>query len=356
MHNSKVASKSNIFTRHCSSSRFVHSRQCAHKVVRRRCKFSANNDSERYYEVRHCFEAEFTRITQRHARLLQTQSSAESSSAETVATVRRAWTKILDEQNVPEARSSVEYFVAFVLGKKTLHGIDGNTQLTAQQVQHVNKMCQQRLQHTPVQYILGEWDFGDLVLKMRPPVFIPRPETEELVSKAARCIEEKTFTPVKYWRYAVDQVLLPFLCFTSFHRFLQLQWTFPLMPADLLKKTLDTQDNVYPYFTVTALTALREYCPFNLLISNPPYIPSGDLPSLDPQILEFEDVRALDGGSDGLHTVREILNFCPHLLAPQSDMWLEVNPGHPDQIHNIVASSPKLGLKFVSSHLDYLGR
>ncbi|XP_049995252.1 MTRF1L release factor glutamine methyltransferase isoform X2 [Alexandromys fortis] len=53
--------------------------------------------------------------------------------------------------------------------------------LTPKQLQYIQELCSHRLQRMPVQYILGEWDFQGLSLKMEPPVFIPRPETEELV-------------------------------------------------------------------------------------------------------------------------------------------------------------------------------
>lgn len=49
------------------------------------------------------------------------------------------------------------------------------------QLKLIDKLCQCRMAHMPVQYIIGEWDFKDLTLKVVPPVFIPRPETEQLV-------------------------------------------------------------------------------------------------------------------------------------------------------------------------------
>ncbi|RLV94414.1 hypothetical protein DV515_00013117 [Chloebia gouldiae] len=61
------------------------------------------------------------------------------------------------------------------LDSKSLH-----TPLTALQQQQIQQLSHKRLQRMPVQYVLGEWDFQDLTLKMRPPVFIPRPETEVL--------------------------------------------------------------------------------------------------------------------------------------------------------------------------------
>lgn len=58
---------------------------------------------------------------------------------------------------------------------------DKQITLTKAQLNRFEQLCECRMARMPVQYIIGEWEFCDLVLKMVPPVFIPRPETEELV-------------------------------------------------------------------------------------------------------------------------------------------------------------------------------
>lgn len=94
------------------------------------------------------------------------------------------WTGVFEKRGIPEARESSEYIVAHVLGAKTFQSLNPvlwTQPLTPQQLQCIQVLCSRRLQRVPVQYILGEWDFRGLSLKMVPPVFIPRPETEELV-------------------------------------------------------------------------------------------------------------------------------------------------------------------------------
>lgn len=91
------------------------------------------------------------------------------------------WTAVFEEKGIPEARESSEYIVAHVLGAKTFQSLRPGlwTQpLTPWQLQCIQELGSYRLQRMPVQYILGEWDFQGLNLKMAPPVFIPRPETE----------------------------------------------------------------------------------------------------------------------------------------------------------------------------------
>ncbi|XP_031454424.1 MTRF1L release factor glutamine methyltransferase isoform X3 [Phasianus colchicus] len=143
------------------------------------------------------------------------------------------WQNVFEKNGIPEARESSEYIVSFVLGAKTFQSLDSKklcAPLTAVQQEQIQQLSCKRLERCsnslvilmtlcwicsstsmpflqlgaqhwtlrslvrsdftsvfsglkmPVQYVLGEWDFQDLNLKMRPPVFIPRPETEDLIS------------------------------------------------------------------------------------------------------------------------------------------------------------------------------
>lgn len=63
--------------------------------------------------------------------------------------------------------------------------------LTSAQTQRFEELCECRMARMPIQYIIGEWDFRDLTLEMKPPVFIPRPETEELVELILQQFDSK---------------------------------------------------------------------------------------------------------------------------------------------------------------------
>ncbi|XP_058258742.1 MTRF1L release factor glutamine methyltransferase isoform X3 [Hemibagrus wyckioides] len=95
------------------------------------------------------------------------------------------WTQCFQQHGISEPLLSSHYIIAHVLGKKTLQSVERRRlkeRLTDKETEKVWVLCSKRLMRMPVQYVIEEWDFRDLTLKMRPPVFIPRPETEELVS------------------------------------------------------------------------------------------------------------------------------------------------------------------------------
>lgn len=91
----------------------------------------------------------------------------------------------------------------------------------------------------------------------------------------------------------------------------------------------------------------------DLLVSNPPYVPTKNLKILAPEISLYEDLRALDGGKDGLDIIRSILTFASKRLKLQGHLWLEVDPSHPSLIKEYLQENrTKLNLKFVASYKD----
>jgi release factor glutamine methyltransferase len=81
---------------------------------------------------------------------------------------------------------------------------------------------------------------------------------------------------------------------------------------------------------------------FDVIVSNPPYIPAADMASLEPEVRLHEDANALCGGDDGLDVVRELLRVAPRLLDPdgQRTVWLEVDPSHPPLIEAWLSEAP----------------
>ena len=71
---------------------------------------------------------------------------------------------------------------------------------------------------------------------------------------------------------------------------------------------------------------------FDCIVSNPPYIPSGDIPGLDASVRDYEPHMALDGGADGLDFYRAILRHWPAVLHPGSRLYFEVGIGQADDV------------------------
>lgn len=95
----------------------------------------------------------------------------------------------------------------------------------------------------------------------------------------------------------------------------------------------------------------------DLIVSNPPYILTKDMKVLQPEISLYEDLRALDGGPDGLDTIKVILTFAADNLQPQGHLWLEIDPTQPKLIETYIEEQREaLNMKFVSSYKDMFGK
>ncbi|NXN92635.1 HEMK1 methyltransferase, partial [Rhinopomastus cyanomelas] len=286
------------------------------------------------------------------------------------------WQKVFETNGIPEARESSEYIVSFVLGAKTFQSLSSRslfTPLTAEQQEQIQQLSNKRLERMPVQYVLGEWDFQDLILKMRPPVFIPRPETEDLVSLV---VEEESQKREKNSG----------LCFpvpTPHPMILEIGCGSGAIALSLLRKLpqsrviavdkeeaavdltrenahrLQLQERIHILHHNVSYSSTQQlllWGPIDFIVSNPPYVFHEDMASLDTEILCYEDLEALDGGDDGMDVIKTILALAPELLKDSGSVFLEVDPRHPNMVEDWLQGHPNLKLILCAVHKDFCGK
>lgn len=281
------------------------------------------------------------------------------------------WTQVFEERGIPEPRESSEYIVAHVLGAKTfqsLRPVLWTKPLTPQQLECIQELCSHRLQRMPVQYILGEWDFQGLNLKMVPPVFIPRPETEELVGWV---LEEVTQRPpaveaqggplileVGCGSGAIALSLLSQLPKSQVIAVDKAEAAVSLTRENAQRLQVHDRIRIIPLDVTSegCWTHLLPWAPMDLVVSNPPYIFHKDMEQLAPEIYSYEDLVALDGGEEGMDIITHILTLAPRLLNASGSIFLEVDPRHPELVSNWLQSRPDLHLSLVAVRKDFCGR
>ncbi|XP_063267241.1 MTRF1L release factor glutamine methyltransferase isoform X2 [Prinia subflava] len=253
------------------------------------------------------------------------------------------------------------------LDSKSLH-----TPLTALQQEQIQQLSHKRLQRMPVQYVLGEWDFQDLTLKMRPPVFIPRPETEDLVSLVVeeefqKCENSALCFPVP----VPHPVILEIGCGSgaialSLLRKLPQSRVIAMdkeeAAVDLTRENahrLQLQERIHIIHQDVSHSCAKQlllWGPIDVIVSNPPYVFHEDMASLDAEILRYEDLDALDGGDDGMRVIKTILALAPSLLKVSGSVFLEVDPRHPDMVEHWLQAQPDLLLTLRAVHEDFCGK
>lgn len=255
-----------------------------------------------------------------------------SSSTSTVGESLTHWTAKLQDAGVPESRLSAEHITAHVMGmsrRKLLENLRAS--VSEDLYSELDRLMTCRLVRMPVQYIIGEWDFHNITLKMRPPVFIPRPETESLVEKALEHLQDISAPKVLEIGCGSGAISLSLLkCMDELQCVAvdQSKHAVSLTKENAQHLKLDDRLVVLEGKVTLEKFPALPYQKFDLIVSNPPYVLRKDLMEVGPEIMIFEDMRALDGGKDGLDTIKPILLHCQHFLPSGRSILMEVDPCH----------------------------
>lgn len=200
----------------------------------------------------------------------------------------------------------------------------------------VTSFATRRLQREPVSRIIGHREFWQAHFKIAPGVLDPRPETETLVEAV---LDYAARFPHKSWRIldlgtgsgAILCSLLQSLP-GSFGAGVDLSAKACAIARDNLA-TLGLQERGFIVCGDWA-SALRGR--FDVVVSNPPYIASGEIARLEPEVRNHDPRLALDGGEDGLAAFRALIPALPALLAPGGLIALELGAGQHRSVVSLI--------------------
>lgn len=185
-------------------------------------------------------------------------------------------------------------------------------------------------QGLPLAYIIGWQDFRGLRIGVDERVLVPRPETEELAGHAADFLAGRKGALAALDYGAGSGAIGLWLA----HRFADLRVTAAEKSARAIacaKENSEALGLAARVKFVRAETLLPLRGPYDVIVSNPPYIPSGVIPGLAPEVLSEPKV-ALDGGGDGLDIARMLARLAPARLKAGGALILELGGGQPGKL------------------------
>lgn len=226
--------------------------------------------------------------------------------------------------------------------------------LEEREVTVISALAARRLRHEPVSRILGQKEFWSLPLSVTPDVLVPRPETETVVEGALDFVE----------RSGLRMKKLRIIDIGTGSGALMLALLRELPNAigtgtDVSKAALQVAR------ANAAHCGLERRCsfvacdiasgvqgPFDLVVSNPPYIAHDEIASLAPEVRDYDPTVALDGGDDGLAAYRAIVAEAARLLAPGGRLFVELGAGQESAVRALFTNA---GLSVGAARKDLAG-
>ena len=209
--------------------------------------------------------------------------------------------------------------------------------LEAREINVISALAARRLKREPVSRILGQKEFWSIALAITPDVLVPRPETETVVEGALDFVvrgglrmEKLRILDIGTGSGALLLALLRELPNAT--------GTGTDISTGALKVARENaarcgvEDRCT--FVVCDIASVVEG-PFDLLVSNPPYIAHNEITSLAPEVKNYDPTVALDGGDDGLAAYRAIAADAKRLLAPGARMFVELGAGQEAAVRDL---------------------
>jgi release factor glutamine methyltransferase len=211
-------------------------------------------------------------------------------------------------------------------------------------------LAEARESRKPMAYIRGRVSFWGMDFVVGPGCLVPRPETELLVEEALGLFTRGRFLD---WGTGSGCVGLSILgerpdssCLMLEKSPSAIRWAWRNL------KLMSLFDRALLWHGSGLGSIPSEWTPFDLIVGNPPYIPSRDMGTLMPDVRHYEPLEALDGGHDGLQDVRQILSRAGDFLAKDGYLLLEI--GGPEQVASLAALETE-GLELVRVRKDLAG-
>ena len=217
---------------------------------------------------------------------------------------------------------------------------DGGLYASPELEHRVRDLVRRHLEGEPVAYLIGEWEFYGLPLDISRDVLIPRPDTEVLAEQAIGYIK------------TLGECRVLDLCAGSGCVGLAVAANVPacrVVLGELAEGALRVckqnvrRNELNARVTCLSVDAMEPpssaLWDFDVIVSNPPYIPTGDIPGLDPSVRDYEPHMALDGGPDGLDFYRAIAPKWRSALRLGGTLLFEVGIGQAPEVEEILAQN-----------------
>ncbi len=236
--------------------------------------------------------------------------------------------QILRTAGVEEARREAASLLAHVVARdRTYLLTHADAALAHSDVARLKAYVERRAAGEPQQYITGRQEFFNLDFEVTSDVLIPRPETELLVERALELLKETNHSQPLACDVGTGSgcISISLLHEKQNLRVVALDISTPALNVAARNAARHNVRDRLSLIASNAFAALDETrAPFDLIVSNPPYINESELPTLQREVRDYEPRAALTPGADGLRIIKQLLAESPRFLSANASLLFEI--------------------------------
>ena len=247
----------------------------------------------------------------------------------------------LEALGVESGRLESELLVAHVLKVPRLNlFLDPSRVLKKDELQAVSRLIDRRRKREPLQHILGTTSFFGLELKVNSHVLIPRPETEFLAEFACQFLSKKQsleHSPMSALDFGTGSGCLSLAIAVHVSNVSMWALDSSREALALARENSNLHKTLKPIQWIhgDGFSSLPRGLRFDLVVSNPPYIPRDEIPFLPPEVRDYDPWLALDGGADGLDFFRSLAQDAGPFLRSDGRMMVEIGDEQSNSVRKI---------------------
>jgi len=262
-------------------------------------------------------------------------------------TIKKA-SQILKNHNIHTHELDAQIMLSDIMGVKREYLITNNrTNISEKVMEKYDIAIRRRINKEPIAYITGKKEFWSEDFMVNQSTLIPRPETELLLYKVVNFFKNKKINILDIGT-GTGCILLSILKELNFSRGTGIDIsTKAIETAKINSRNLNLLNQAkFKVFDLNKYNIGK----YDLIVSNPPYVPSRDIKNLSADIANYEPLIALDGGIDGLDLIKKVIYKSNHLLKRKGLLALEIGYNQYQRVSRILRCH---GYTEMSKECDY---
>ena len=262
-------------------------------------------------------------------------------------TIKKA-SQILKNQNIHSHELDAQIILSEIMGVKREYLITNNEIIISKKIMEKYDMdIKRRIKREPIAYITGKKEFWSEDFIVNHDILIPRPETELLIYKIISFFKNKTINILDIGTGS-GCILLSILKELNSSRGTGIDISpKAIRMAKINSKNLNLINRSnFKVFDLSKFSIGK----YDLIVSNPPYIPSKDIKNLSKDIINYEPKTAIDGGLDGLDLIKKVIYKSNHLLKTQGLLVIEIGFGQYLKVSGLLQ---RFGFREIAKEYDY---